>query len=102
MDTSMDQRDVQRDDRRDLQRNVDRYLALLDADADRLLTVAELGLDADVPTCPGWRVADAVMHTSQVYQHKIACMRLLRQPSETEYVQQPPDGISLLEWFRDS
>src|SRR3954454_2627241 len=27
-------------------------------------------LDADVPTCPGWTVRDAVEHTAVVYAHK--------------------------------
>jgi uncharacterized protein (TIGR03083 family) len=31
---------------------------------------AATDLDAAVPTCPGWTVRDAVMHTAQVYDHK--------------------------------
>lgn len=58
-----------------------RYLELIDADATRLLAVAE-SLDAVVPTCPGWTVRDLVEHLAQVYQHKIACTRLQRQPED--------------------
>src|SRR3954453_16861621 len=31
---------------------------------------AATDLDADVPTCPGWTVRDAVEHTAVVYAHK--------------------------------
>ena len=39
------------------------YLAWTRADGDRLAAVAELGLDAAVPSCPGWTVEDLVGHT---------------------------------------
>jgi uncharacterized protein (TIGR03083 family) len=32
-------------------------------------------LDAPVPTCPGWTVADLTRHVGQVYLHKVECMR---------------------------
>jgi len=34
------------------------------------LRAAAVDLDADVPTCPGWTVRDAVAHTATVYAHK--------------------------------
>jgi uncharacterized protein (TIGR03083 family) len=80
----------------------ERYLALLRGDVDRMLTVAALGLEAPVPTCPGWTVTDAVRHTGEVYQHKIACMRLQRRPEDEEYTQGPPEGTDLLDWVRES
>jgi uncharacterized protein (TIGR03083 family) len=45
------------------------------SDAARLATAAARGLDAAVPSCPGWTVRDAVEHTAEVYRHKIACIR---------------------------
>ena len=45
-------------------------LAQLTADGNALRAAAEGNLDADVPTCPGWTVRDAVLHTGQVYDHK--------------------------------
>ena len=51
----------------------DRYLALLDADGAALRDAAR-DLDAAVPTCPGWTVRDAVEHTAEVYEHKLACI----------------------------
>jgi uncharacterized protein (TIGR03083 family) len=78
----------------------DRFLALLDADGDRLVAVARRDLDAAVPPCPGWTVADAVRHTAEVYRHKIACMALGRAPKEGEYQEEPAPGEDLIDWFR--
>lgn len=58
-----------------------RYLELIDADSARLLSVAR-DLDAAVPTCPGWTVRDLVEHVAVVYQHKIACTQLQREPDD--------------------
>jgi uncharacterized protein (TIGR03083 family) len=44
-------------------------LAQLAADGAALRNAAT-DLDAAVPTCPGWTVRDAVLHTGQVYDHK--------------------------------
>lgn len=63
-----------------------RYLDLLRADARRLTSVALRGLDAPVPSCPGWTVDDVVRHVSLVYLHKIECMRLQASPDPW-----PPD-----------
>jgi len=46
------------------------YLAHLDADAHLLGAAAALGLEADVPCCPGWKVADLVDHITRVYVGK--------------------------------
>jgi Mycothiol maleylpyruvate isomerase N-terminal domain len=59
----------------------DRFLDLLEQDGARLASVARRGdLDSPIPTCPGWTVADCGAHTADVYQHKVACMRLQRRP----------------------
>src|SRR3954454_9467343 len=79
-----------------------RYLESIDADSDRLATVAAQGLDNPVPPCPGWTVGDAVRHTGSVYWHKVMCMRLQRRPEEHEWPQDPPDGVGLVDWFRDA
>lgn len=45
------------------------HIAVLAADGPLLATAAERsGLDAAVPTCPGWRVADVLQHLAGVYQ----------------------------------
>ncbi|RMH76675.1 MAG: maleylpyruvate isomerase family mycothiol-dependent enzyme [Actinomyces sp.] len=48
-----------------------RHLDQLRRDGERLLAVAGGALDAAVPTCPGWTVADLVAHTARVH-HAIA------------------------------
>jgi uncharacterized protein (TIGR03083 family) len=52
----------------------ERYRALIETDTARLLRVAERGLDAPVPSCPGWKVADLLDHVAHVYEHKVVVM----------------------------
>lgn len=54
-------------------------------EADRLKTaVVRAGASATVPTCPEWTAADLLDHVTEVFDHKIQCMRLLREPSEAD------------------
>ena len=46
-------------------------------------------LEARVPTCPDWTVADLTRHVGQVYLHKVECMRTGSEV-ETEW---PPPGL---------
>jgi uncharacterized protein (TIGR03083 family) len=75
----------------------DAYVAHVRDGAARLASVAERGLDAPVPSCPGWTVRDAVEHTAEVYRHKIECMRQKAFPSPW-----PPerDDEPTLDYFR--
>jgi uncharacterized protein (TIGR03083 family) len=50
------------------------YFESIDADTERLLSVATANLDAAVPCCPGWSVADVVSHLAAVYEHKVRVM----------------------------
>ncbi|HSS67343.1 MAG TPA: maleylpyruvate isomerase family mycothiol-dependent enzyme [Nocardioidaceae bacterium] len=52
----------------------ERYFELIDSDTERMLEVGGLGLDAAVPSCPGWTVADVVDHQAMVYSHKVRVM----------------------------
>ena len=52
-----------------------RLLDCLAADYGRLRSVAPAALDAAVPTCPGWTVADLARHVGVVYLHKAASVR---------------------------
>jgi uncharacterized protein (TIGR03083 family) len=80
----------------------DRYLQLIEHDGTRLGAAARhADLAAAIPSCPGWTVGDCVAHTAEVYQHKVACMRLGRSPGD-DYEQRPPDGVDLLDWFDGS
>lgn len=77
--------------------DAERYLELLRADAERLATVAAGNLGRDVPPCPGWTVRDVVVHTGQVYLHKVANMRTGRA---AEFPPGPEDDSDPVAWFR--
>jgi uncharacterized protein (TIGR03083 family) len=71
-----------------------RYLECLAADYTRLRAVVPPVLDAVVPTCPGWTVADLTRHVGTVYLHKTAAMRDGAEPDEgwppPELADEPP------------
>jgi uncharacterized protein (TIGR03083 family) len=51
------------------------YLAVLASEANALAAAAdEAGLDATVPTCPGWTVNDLVLHTGEVHRWATAVL----------------------------
>src|ERR1700759_5001854 len=67
-----------------------RYLDSLAADFALLRAAATAaGLDAPVPSCPGWTVTDLVRHTGAAYLPKTLPMRLGDSPGEQDW----PDGI---------
>ncbi|WP_156037629.1 maleylpyruvate isomerase N-terminal domain-containing protein, partial [Glycomyces tenuis] len=57
---------------------------LIDEAARLKTAVAGAGANTPVPTCPDWTVAELLDHVTEVYDHKIQCMRLLREPGEDE------------------
>src|SRR6201989_151425 len=60
-----------------------RYLQCLAADYGDLRDAASAAeLTANVPSCPGWTVADLVRHVAQVYLHKVVLMRTGEEPQE--------------------
>jgi uncharacterized protein (TIGR03083 family) len=60
-----------------------RYLQCLAADYGDLRDAASAAeLTANVPSCPGWTVADLVRHVAQVYLHKVALMSTGEEPPE--------------------
>lgn len=79
----------------------DRYITLLRSDGARLADVAARDLDAAVPTCPGWTVRDAVMHTADVYQDKMTTIELRGGEPENPSPDRP-EGMGALEWFGDT
>jgi uncharacterized protein (TIGR03083 family) len=61
----------------------------LDADFHRLRQVAAgADLDAAVPSCPGWTMADLLRHVGEVYLNRVECMRLGSRPDPW-----PPEGL---------
>jgi uncharacterized protein (TIGR03083 family) len=80
-------------------RDID-YLRALRADGAALADAADRGLDPAVPACPGWTVADLVLHTGMVHRHKLEIVRgrLARPPRP--WPPPPPAREELLDWYR--
>ncbi|MDQ6874896.1 MAG: maleylpyruvate isomerase family mycothiol-dependent enzyme [Actinomycetota bacterium] len=79
----------------------DRYLTLLRADGELLAGAATRDLDAAVPPCPGWLVRDVVTHTAEVYEHKLACIRLRAAPQPWPPAHWP-GAADPIGWFTDA
>jgi uncharacterized protein (TIGR03083 family) len=80
----------------------DAFLAQLHSDAARIMQIAGRDLDAPVPPCPGWTVRDAVVHTGEVYSHKVASMRLPGGPRTVDdWLHAPAEGQDAVEWFQE-
>lgn len=79
----------------------ERFLDLLRADGDLLLRTARRDPAAAVPVCPGWTVRDAVAHTAEVYEHKLACLTLAGDRPDPWPPEWPADRDPL-EWYGDT
>lgn len=80
----------------------ERYLELLHLDGRRLLDAARTAdLDSPVPYCEGWTVRDAVEHTAEVYEHKMACIAAGGAKVESWSPDWPADRDPLT-WFEDA
>jgi uncharacterized protein (TIGR03083 family) len=80
-----------------------RHLAVLDAEGRMLAdAAAEAGVDAKVPTCPGWQVRDLLRHTGAVHVWAAAFVR--EGITEPRPMGEEPglDGAELVAWYRDS
>ena len=63
------------------------YLAVIRPETSLFAATAdEAGLDADVPTTPGWKVSDLVLHMGEVHRWATAAVaaRRLRRPPHAE------------------
>src|SRR5579884_3414997 len=78
------------------------YLAALRRDTDAMVAVARFGLEAAVPSCPGWQVGDVVAHVGQAMNwmsdivETKAQAPLLSQPNVHGYDWHAP---GTLDWF---
>ncbi|WP_344631703.1 maleylpyruvate isomerase family mycothiol-dependent enzyme [Streptomyces glaucosporus] len=81
--------------------DIDRYLEILEAEGELLLGAAvRAGWDAEVPTCPGWRVRDLVAHQGMVHRWAggiVAERRTAPFPPREETV--PDDRLP--DWFAE-
>ncbi|MFE7834860.1 maleylpyruvate isomerase family mycothiol-dependent enzyme [Streptomyces sp. NPDC057474] len=78
------------------------HIRALDEEGRLLATAArKAGTDAEVPTCPEWRVRDLVRHTSVV--HRWATAFLAEGHASPRPLGNDPelDGDALLTWFED-
>ncbi|MFE1289373.1 maleylpyruvate isomerase family mycothiol-dependent enzyme [Streptomyces sp. NPDC058751] len=78
------------------------FTETLDREGQALATAAEkAGVDAEVATCPGWRIRDLVRHTGMVHRWATAFV------AEGHTSDHPDGGLpdldhdELLTWFRD-
>jgi uncharacterized protein (TIGR03083 family) len=77
------------------------YLKHLAADGALLSRTATKDLSAPVPLCPGWDVRDAVRHTAEVYEHKMACIALGGARPDPWPPEWPADQDPIA-WFDDA
>ncbi|HEX9968782.1 MAG TPA: maleylpyruvate isomerase family mycothiol-dependent enzyme [Acidimicrobiales bacterium] len=80
----------------------DDYLSRVRQDGEALAAAASLGLDAQCPTCPEWRVRDLVAHTGMVH----LWVRTLVTTKAQERIPRrdlpsPPTDDALVRWFSD-
>ena len=79
------------------------YLAVLASEANALASAAEeAGLDAPVPTCPGWTVRDLVLHVGEVHRWATGviasgAMKLGDAPGDT--LGPLPAPADTIDWF---
>ncbi|MDJ0952352.1 MAG: maleylpyruvate isomerase family mycothiol-dependent enzyme [Acidimicrobiia bacterium] len=77
----------------------DEFLAHLDADSHLFAAAAARGLEADVPSCPGWTVRDLVVHIGEVISQKadlVAGGWADSWPPRNRL----PAGVDPLDWYR--
>jgi uncharacterized protein (TIGR03083 family) len=79
----------------------DPFLDALRADGAALAAAARKGLDADVPPCPGWTVADLVLHTGMVHRHKSEVVRGRLAAPPRPWPPPPPPRERLLGWYQE-
>ena len=78
------------------------YLEAIRRDAARIHELATNDLDTAVPSCPGWTVREAIVHTGSVYSHKVACMTLPEGPqTQADWDHGPADDRDTATWFRE-
>lgn len=78
-----------------------RCIAALRVDSAALAEAARLGLDAPVPSCPGWSVADLVQHTGRVHRSATRRVRDLETERHPASDIPLPAHPELVAWFED-
>jgi uncharacterized protein (TIGR03083 family) len=80
----------------------DQYLAVITTESVALADAAERGgLDAPVPSCPEWTVADLVAHIGEVQQWaRIMVEQRVQERLSRRSLPFAPRGPELIPWFR--
>ncbi len=79
----------------------DEFLAVLRRDVEAVATHATGRLDATVPTCPGWSVADLLRHLGRVHWWAAECVRRAStEPVQRRDAPEPAEGVDLVGWYR--
>lgn len=79
----------------------DDYLARVRQDGEALAAAASLGLDAQCPTCPEWRVRDLVTHTGMVHLwvRTLVTTRAQDRIPRRDLPPAPAEDDALVPWF---
>lgn len=77
------------------------HLSALAADSEALADLAGPALQAAVPSCPGWTVADVVGHLGGVYSWAALCVEAAGERPTLERDRPPADPAELIGWFRE-
>lgn len=76
------------------------YLAHLRRDIALMAELAPIDLDAAVPRCEGWTVAEVLRHTGEVYARRLATVRSgLRLADSAAPAAAPTGHETLVAWF---
>ena len=77
------------------------YLAAITRETEALVAVSEGNLEAQVPSCPDWTVADLVYHVGDVHWSWRKLVAERRQTGHTGETAPRPSDDDLLDWIRD-
>ncbi|MFJ5304767.1 maleylpyruvate isomerase family mycothiol-dependent enzyme [Streptomyces sp. NPDC088350] len=82
--------------------DTDAFVRILDREGGLLASAAEeAGVDAEVPTCPEWRVRDLVRHTGMVHRWATAFVAEGYTAYRPDGGLPDLDGAGLVAWFRE-
>ncbi|MGW2556002.1 maleylpyruvate isomerase family mycothiol-dependent enzyme [Streptomyces sp. NPDC001635] len=78
------------------------FVQILDREGGLLAAAAEqAGVDAEVPTCPGWQVRDLLQHTGMVHRWAASFVTEGHTSPHPDGGLPDLDGSALAAWFRD-
>jgi uncharacterized protein (TIGR03083 family) len=79
------------------------YLDVIRAESARLVASASAaGLDAPVPSCPEWTVADLLGHVGRIQRWQADIVARRVQEAEFSFADPPTDPVVLVSWVQDA